>query len=251
MNQLTKHNKVLNLKIERKPHNQLDFLSLPVVKTHKLNSLVDLRPKMPPVYDQGHLGSCTANALCGLMEYNDSIQGSRLFLYYNERKLENDIAEDAGATLSDGIKCLVKYGVCSEQTWPYNPKKYTTKPEHNCYTEATAHKALTVKNIPNDMTYMKNSLSQDLPFVVGIEVFQSFMSNEVAKTGYVPMPSSDEESVGGHAVLCVGYNDEKKVWIIRNSWSDTWGDNGYFYLPYEYLLDSSLSSDLWIISNAS
>ena len=240
--------KILNLKIERLPYDQLNLVSLnlPILK----KPLVDLRQKMPPVYDQGELGSCTANALCALMEYIDHIKGSRLFLYYNERKIENDIPDDAGATLSDGIKCLVKYGICSETSWSYDQTKFTLKPPITCYNEALKYKALIVKNILQDMTHMKTLLVENNPFVVGIAVYESFMSDEVAKTGYVPMPSYDEICEGGHAVLCVGYDDKKRVWIMRNSWSDLWGDKGYFYLPYEYLLDSSLSSDLWTISKA-
>ena len=96
---------------------------------------------------------------------------------------------------------------------------------------------------------MKMSLSKANPFVVGIVVYESFESDTVAKSGYVPMPNvTSEAMLGGHAVLCVGYNDIKKVWIMRNSWGTSWGDRGYFYLPYAYLLDNTLTSDLWNIS---
>ena len=221
-------------------------------KVLNLPSHVDLRQTMPPVYDQGQLGSCTANALCSVMQYDDNIQGSRLFLYYNERKLENDINDDAGAALSDGIKCLQKYGVCPETMWVYDISKFVTKPTNECYDLALKHKAIKVKNILQDITAMKTALHNACPFVVGITVYESFESSIVAETGVVPMPTSNEKNLGGHAVVCVGYDDEKKVWIMRNSWGEAWSPEmkGYFTIPYLYLLDSSLASDLWYISKA-
>jgi C1A family cysteine protease len=243
-------NHPLNLKVERIHHTKLDCLEISKPSLHlPLPKLVDLRNKFQSVYDQGTLGSCTANALCGLMGYDDpSLFGSRLFVYYNERKLENDISDDNGASLSDGIKTLQKYGVCSETEWPYDITKFTVTPSSQCYTDALKHKALQVKNIHNDVTSMKNALAQGYPFVVGIVVYPSFETETVAQTGIVPMPDPTlEESIGGHAVVCVGYDDYKKCWIMRNSWGTGWGDAGYFYLPYLYLLDSSLASDLWNI----
>ena len=94
---------------------------------------------------------------------------------------------------------------------------------------------------------MKTSLVNGFPFVVGISIYSSFESYNVYATGIIPMPSKYDKLLGGHTVLCCGYDDSKQVWIMRNSWGVNWGDNGYFYLPYLYLLDSSLSTDLWNI----
>jgi len=241
-----KVNHPYNLTISRTHPTKLDILELPLL--NKLPEVVDLRHKFQTVYDQGKLGSCTANALCGLMGYDDNtLYGSRLFVYYNERKLENDIPDDAGASLSDGISTLQKYGVCQETEWPYDVNKFAVAPPPHCYTEARQHKALQVKHIYNDVTSMKSALAQGYPFVVGIVVYQSFESNEVAQTGLVPMPTETDQELGGHAVVCVGYDDNRRLWIMRNSWGTEWGDKGYFYLPYLYLLDSRLSSDLWNI----
>jgi C1A family cysteine protease len=82
-------------------------------------------------------------------------------------------------------------------------------------------------------------------------VFSGLESEEVAQTGVVPMPEEDEKSLGGHAIVCVGYDDKKKVWIMRNSWGETWGDKGYFYLPQEYLTDANIASDFWTIRKVS
>ena len=137
--------RIYNLKIERLHSSKITLMKLPI--NPKLPSLVDLRSKMPPVYDQGNLGSCTSNALCALVNYCDNgYVGSRLFLYYNERVLENTISWDSGATLYDGIKSLGTTGICPEIQWPYNISLYSTKPPAICYTDALKEKALKVQN---------------------------------------------------------------------------------------------------------
>jgi C1A family cysteine protease len=200
------------------------------------------------VFDQGSLGSCTANGLCALISYlQPGFMGSRLFLYYNERSLEGTVEEDSGAYVIDGINSLVKNGICKESMWPYDISKYKVKPSDSCYQNALDHQALKVKNLQQDREIMKKSLANGIPFVVGIAVYESFMSASVAKTGIVPMPKYREQLLGGHLVTCVGYDDKKGLWILRNSWGVEWGDKGYFYLPYQYLLKSQLTSDLWCI----
>ena len=172
---------------------------------------------------------------------------SRLFIYYNERVLENDILQDAGASLTDGIKTLEKYGVCPETMWPYDITKFAVKPTDSCYTEALNYTAITVANIQQNEQVMKSCLASGFPFVVGINIYTSFESDNVSMNGIVPMPNIQTEvCLGGHAIVCVGYNETQ--WIMRNSWGIGWGDKGYFYLPYQYLLDSTLSSDLWDIT---
>ena len=239
-----------NLNITRKSIEELDLLQHHELELSNINksNFVDLRSKFPPVFEQGKLGSCTANALCAIISYNiKDFIGSRLFLYYNERKLENDIPDDSGAELTDGIKSLQMYGICPETDWIYDISKYAIKPPDKCYIDATVHKAIQVKNLSNDITMMKNTLLSGYPFVVGINVFESFESEYVVKTGNVSMPHHNERCLGGHAIVICGYDDIKKIWIARNSWGSNWGDKGYFYLPYLYLVDSSLSSDLWTI----
>ena len=215
-------------------------------------SIVNLRNKMPPVYDQGLLGSCTANGLCALIEYiKPNFSGSRLFLYYNERYIKNTVNIDSGALISDGISSLQNNGICAESEWPYDINKFTIKPPNNCYNDALVHKVFNVAHIKQELIHMKNSLTQGCPFVVGIAIYASFESDNVAKTGNVNMPKPGEQFLGGHCVVCCGYNNNAKKWIMRNSWGSSWGDGGYFYLPYNYLLNSNLCSDLWAIHNIS
>ena len=238
--------RIFNVKINRLKKNQLKYRKQK--KIIKLPLIIDLREKCQPILDQGNLGSCTANALVSIVGYDKkSLFGSRLFLYYNERMLINTIHNDSGAYLSDGIKTLQTYGICQESSWPYDISKFTEKPPNNCYEEALENQALIVENIDNTIISMKTSLANNEPFVVGIAIYSSFQTIIVEKTGIVPMPSKKDYLLGGHAVVCVGYDERKKIWIMRNSWGTNWGDKGYFYLPYNYLIDDTLSSDLWII----
>jgi C1A family cysteine protease len=217
--------------------------------TVPLPSSVDLRSKCPPIYDQGQLGSCTANALAFLMSFDDlSLTPSRLFIYYNERVIENSIPTDSGASLSDGIQTLLTNGVCPEIKWPYIISQFAVKPTPPCYIDALQHKALQVFQVQQNITSMKSCLAQGLPFCCGIQVFSSFESQQVTRTGVVPLPSSRDQLLGGHAVACVGYNDVSQQFIMRNSWGTKWGQSGYFKLPYSYLLNPSLASDMWAIS---
>uniref|UniRef100_A0A6C0KGS6 Peptidase C1A papain C-terminal domain-containing protein n=1 Tax=viral metagenome TaxID=1070528 RepID=A0A6C0KGS6_9ZZZZ len=233
----------------KKPHPQHKHMMSIHSSTTTSFQKVDLRSKFPPPFDQGSLGSCTANALCGVIAYDmPGFIGSRLFLYYNERYIEKDVKDDGGAMLSDGVESLKIYGICPESDWKYDISKFSVKPSKKCYQDAVSHHSVNVKNINNTMKDMKNALSNGYPFVVGITIYESFESDEVAKTGMVPMPSSSETCNGGHAVVCVGYDDEKQVWIMRNSWGSKWGDGGYFYLPYAYLLSDDLATDLWCVT---
>lgn len=219
----------------------------------KLPQSVDLRASCPPVYDQGQLGSCTANAIAGALEFDQIKQKeqaftpSRLFIYFNERLKEGTVNSDSGAAIRDGIKSVNKQGACPEQEWPYNIAQFAAQPPAQCYQDALLHRSLSYQRVPQSLPQMKAVLASGSPFVYGFTVYESFESAEVAATGIVPMPGHNESVLGGHAVLCVGFDDAKQVFICRNSWSAQWGDQGYFYMPYAYLLSRGLASDLWTI----
>jgi len=210
-----------------------------------LPSTVDLRPKMPPVYDQGSIGSCTANVFVAAFQYLDpTFYGSRLFLYYNERVIQGNVNVDTGATLDDGIVTLTKEGVCSETIWPYIVKKFTTQPAKTSYINALKHKIIKYEYVQNTLFSIKQTLVSGVPILCGIAVYNSFEANIVTRTGVVPMPKLKDKLLGGHAVMIVGYNDSKQWWIMRNCWGPKWGDKGYFYLPYAYLLNPNLCTEL-------
>jgi C1A family cysteine protease/GH25 family lysozyme M1 (1,4-beta-N-acetylmuramidase) len=226
---------------------------------------VDLRPQCPPVYDQGQIGSCTANAIAGALEFDMMKQGlpsftpSRLFIYYNERSMERSVGFDSGAYIRDGIKSVASQGDCPESEWTYDATpadrngifppgaKAAMQPSPQCYSDAIHHQALKYQSIDRNLADMKGCLASGYPFVFGFTVYPSFESDIVASTGMVPMPASDETTIGGHAVLAVGFDDNKSCFIIRNSWGAGWGLQGYCYMPYAYLLDNNLADDFWTI----
>jgi len=211
---------------------------------------VDLRSKCSPIVDQGQLGSCTANAIAsGVREYvliNDEkrplIGLSRLFVYWNEREMENTINEDSGASLRDGMKVITKIGVCSELTMPYDTDKFTVAPTDFQIREAGQYKLTGYQRISN-LPQMKDALLHNHPIAMSTTLFESFESDETAKTGIVPMPQENEQQLGGHAMCIVGYDDKLNggCLIVRNSWGESWGDKGYCYIPYtmiKYFMDT-------------
>ncbi len=233
--------------------DQRDYLFGAIYKIPaKLPATVDLRSQCAPVEDQGNLGSCTANALAGALEFlerKDNVQFadlSRLFIYYNERVIENTVGSDSGAMLRDGIKTLAKQGVCTEALWPYVISKFTAKPTASCYKDGANHQITSYQRLMT-VDEMRSCLADGYPFVFGFTVYESFESATVARTGTMNMPKSGEKVLGGHAVMAVGYNDQQKRFIIRNSWGTGWGKQGYFTMPYAYLDDRKLSDDFWTI----
>lgn len=220
----------------------------------KLPTEVDLRPKCPPVYDQGQLGSCTANAIAGALEFDQMKQKqaehftpSRLFIYWNERYMEGTVDSDSGAFIRDGVKSVAKIGAPPETDWPYDISRFAEKPPEAAYDNALAHQAISYRRVPRSLQQMKACLASGLPFVFGFVVYESFESAEVARSGRVPMPRDGEAILGGHAVKAVGYRDEHQRFICRNSWNTSWGHGGYFSMPYPYLMQPSLSDDFWVI----
>jgi C1A family cysteine protease len=219
----------------------------------KLPAKVDLRPQCPDIYDQGHLGSCTANAIAAAMEFEQIKQKekyfmpSRLFIYYNERVMEHSVASDSGAQIRDGIKSVGKQGDCPEKLWPYDIAKFADKPPVSCYQNAVMHKVVLYQRVSRLIDQMKGCLASGYPFVFGFSVYESFMTQAVAKTGHANLPGPDERMEGGHAVMAVGYDDENQWFIVRNSWGTGWGMKGYFTLPYEYLENENLSDDFWTV----
>jgi C1A family cysteine protease len=226
----------------------------PLAMIGKLPPKLDLRPNCPPVYDQGQLGSCTGNAIAGAVQFEREKQKltpdfipSRLFIYYGERVIEGTVNTDSGAQIRDGIKVVANQGVPPETDWPYDISKFAQKPPPQAFADALTDRAVSYSRLAQSLTQMKGCLASGYPFVFGFTVYDSFESQQVAQTGVVPMPSSGESVLGGHAVMAVGYDDTQQRFIVRNSWGTGWGMQGYFTIPYAYLTDRSLASDFWTI----
>ena len=229
-------------------------------------SSVDLRSYCSAVEDQGELGSCTAHAGVGMIEYFERrafgkyIDASRLFLYKVTRELLG-LAGDDGAYLRDTMKALVLFGVPPEKYWPYDVARFNDDPSSFCFSFAQNYKAIeyyrldppgteTRKLLPR----IKETLSAQLPVMFGFSVYSSMPPLDDGK-GEIPYPDSGDTLEGGHAVLAVGYDDQKRVGakrgalLIRNSWSPRWGDGGYGWLPYAYV-QNGLADDFWTMVRA-
>jgi C1A family cysteine protease len=213
----------------------------------------DLRLKCPPVVDQGDLGSCTANALAcallfaGMRQGEAPVELSRLFIYYNERVMEDSVNEDSGAQIRDGIKSVVDQGACLELAWPYNVERFRDKPDDVAYFDAKQRRAVQYLRVLQHDLDIEACLAAGFPVVFGFTVYESFEDPEVARTGIVPMPKRSEQPIGGHAVTLVGYDKAARTFLVRNSWGPEWGQDGYFTMPYAYVLSQDLADDFWTI----
>jgi C1A family cysteine protease len=215
---------------------------------------VDLRPRLPPAFDQKHLNACSANAIAAAMWFVerkhaiDVARPSRLFLYYNERASEGVISINGTVSLRDGYTSVTRLGVCSERSWPYDVLRYRRRPPPRCYREALSRRAIWYGRLDRSLAELKGCLAEGYPFTVGISVYKSFTGRAVSRSGIVPMPRPHHEKrLGGHAMLVVGYSDSTRHFIVRNSWGPRWGDHGSCHLPYEYLMTATHAWDFWTV----
>jgi C1A family cysteine protease len=227
---------------------------------------VDLSPDFPPIENQGSLGSCTANAGVGILEYYERkafgrhLDASRLFLYKATRNLLGWTG-DTGAFLRTTMQALVLFGAPPESFWPYRIQDFDTEPTAFSYSFGERYRALQYYRLdPPDtgadelLARIKTNVAAKLPPMFGFTVFSSYV--QAADSGAIPFPTAGENKVGGHAVVAVGYDDAKSIQNhsggtatkgalrIRNSWGTGWGDDGYGWLPYEYVT-RRLAVDWW------
>jgi len=227
-----------------------DYLFTAVAPTSL--SSVDMRQYCTTMEDQGRLGSCTGHAVTSAMEIllnkaNKRIELSRLFVYYQARLLEGTASYDAGAYLRDAVKAANKWGASDERVWSYNIRLFNRPPAKAAYDDALKRRITEYRRCPT-FVEVRASLAQGYPVVGGIIVYSSFLSAITTKTGTVPHPNKKKEAIlGGHALCFVGYDDAREVFIVKNSWGISWGDNGYGYIPYSIVKDTTLAMDFWAI----
>lgn len=222
-------------------------------------------------YNQGDIGSCTANAFCmayqieTVVKEHNRVFLSRLDFYYNERLAEDPSKnpqdlKDSGGDVIDGLYIAKTRGICLESSWPYDVNKVEVCPPQTCTDEAGSYKISSYQRIPIDThtnKNIRNCILNKTGVLTAIGVYSSFESNSVASSGLVPLPkcinfedSNDPKDPfqGGHEVLIVAYNDNKKLYTCINSWGEDWGDKGFFYIPYDYIHNPKLTYELVTIS---
>jgi C1A family cysteine protease len=230
--------------------------------THPLPAKVDLRAKCSPVWNQGGLGTCTAHAVAAAFTYEQRMQGmrpinpSRLFIFFNERRITGQRGLTPVLYLRHALKAVTKNGVCHESAWPYteDPKKVRAKPSKDAFAAASTRKVFEYHRIPGSpksstlLRYLKRCLADGSPIVFGISIYASFETDETRKSGIMPTPDTQHERfMGGHAVMAVGYDDHKKAVLVRNSWGPAWGIKGHFWVPYKLITNPKLAHDFWTI----
>lgn len=230
----------------------------PASIARRLPAAVDLRRHCPPVYDQLHLNSCSANAIAAALRFDEIKEAravrhapSRLFIYYNERARAHVVDLNAPVSLRDGYRTIAKLGSCSEEMWPYQVRRFRRQPTPACYLAALRHVAIEYYRIRRAISQLRACLAAGYPFVLALAVHKSMLGREVRRTGVVPVPTRRDALVGGHAVLGVGYRHATRQFIFRNSWGRGWGDRGYGYLPYEFIASAALTWDFWTLRRAS
>jgi C1A family cysteine protease len=214
----------------------------------------DLSKNMNLIYNQGNIGSCTANALAWALKYRKrNVNPSRLYLYYYSRYFDyqqgdNRPSIDDGTTLEQGVNVLRRKGVCDESLYPYRTHLHGRQPPTYLNKNAITNRVLRYSFVRQNMDAMKACLNSGYPFVFGFLVYSSFENPSVDKTGIIPIPNTSTESLlGGHAVIAVGYDDSKQLIKFANSWGRGWGENGYGYIPYSYILNPSWTDDFWVL----
>ena len=225
--------------------------------------IVDLRKYVRKVYHQGNLGCCTANVICAAYELELKKEAephgyhyyhfdpSRLFLYYNSRVYKGVVNSDNGASLRDTLKAINDSGVCREELWPYKIQYFKKKPSKTSYDDAKGKTITKYESLGQQIHQLRACLRKGFAFAFGYHVYRNFV---IKKDGLMPMPSAEDikafTKTGGHCGLCVGYNDNTGCFTILNSWGETFGDKGYFYMPYDFIAIPLHAFNFWKIEKA-
>lgn len=217
---------------------------------------VDLRTGFPMVWNQGQLGSCVSHGILACDEFvqkkeklPEVFKGSKLYLYYNGRVIENTVNEDSGLQVRDGIKALNTKGICPETMWGYDISKFKEQPPPAAYTEGAKHPSVKYFKLQQGLSHLLACLDSGYPFVFGFNVYSYFESDEMNQTGLLTLPGANQSALGGHCVAAAGYSKDKQAILCRNSWGKDWSSamGGYFWMPFSYITNVNLASDIWTL----
>ena len=226
---------------------------LQVMAHDSMPSRIDLRAYCTPVEDQGTIGSCTANAVVGALEYHQNVAGqqivdlSRLFVYYNARRIGENEQDDAGATINHVMAATLAYGACPEKMWPYQKAMWKTRPTEDCYAAARQYGAVHFARTALGPD-CKAAVAAGLPVVFGISLPGQMLMVEGSQTGRIQKPTNGWlEGGGGHAMLIVGYDDSLNAWLVRNSWGTSYGEQGHVWIDYDVMTHYAWPTEYWTI----
>jgi len=235
-----------------------NITEIPLTDTYKPSevkvSSVDLRMNFSHIKNQGSQGSCSAFALSSIYEYilkiNNALDAdlSESFLYYNARKKSGKEASDCGSNFFDTISALSESGICTEDVFPYVDSEYDIEPPEEAYADGLKRLVKKARNVDVSVNDFRSALANGYPIAISLKIFDSF-SQQTA--GFIPRPSESEilsGNSGFHAMVICGFSDDKKVFIVRNSWGESFGENGYCYIPYSYIGDPALMNMACIIT---
>ncbi len=252
--------KIFNVK--RSPADERDFVFEPKRNAARskavlvLPDAVDLTAKLGiKPYNQYDMGSCTANAMAAAIQFLQKLEKqpknmpSRLFTYFISREIGGTVNEDGGAYIRDVVKATNKQGFIFEKQWTYTRKNLFTRPSEELFQDATTRRIDRYERIEDgNVAKMMSCLAEGFPFIFGMVVFNRPF--EIARvTGAMPMPTKKDENIGGHAVLCIGYDAKRKAFKVRNSYGQSWGDKGHFWLPFDFADNANLMWDCWVVKD--
>lgn len=238
---------------KRGPVDERDFISkrqttAPTELPDEFQLPVDI-----PIYDQQNLGSCVSNSTCVCYRFEAwqlhntfGFEPSRLFLYYNTREIEGTIYEDSGAYIRDAFKALNKKGLCEEQYFPYIESTFTDAPTQQAYKNGLKYQTLEYARVNQTVDAIRDVLCSGAAVTFGFDVYDSFFDENKWVDNVMPIPKKGEELLGGHAISCIGFSVEKQAFLIQNSWGEDWGDNGLFWMPFDFVI-SEHCDDFWCI----
>lgn len=212
---------------------------------------VDLRPQLPPIWNQGSIGSCTAHAVAVAhivaQKRNRAkpVMPSRLALYFNSRALRGWQNQDFGAYICDVFKVIAKQGVANEKLYPYLTSKVFLKPPASVTKDALLNQAVVYRKLNStNAKEIKAALADGHVVVFGSVLYEGY--DQLNASNLMPNPDLTAKQVGGHAMALCGYDSAKQQFLVRNSWGCSWGDKGYHWCHESYITDISLTDDMWI-----
>lgn len=219
-----------------------------------LPNAVDLRAMFPPAKDQGRIGACTAYAIIAALEYHAAKSGhatldlSEFFVYYEARAISGKKELGEGSNYANAIDALKKFGICRQESWPNAPSEVDVKPTQEAYEEASQHRLTIAKRVERDLNSIRGALAEGFPVLIAVKTSIHIREKASLHDGYIPFPKPDEVHQGsGHAMLIVGYDAAQRIFIVRNSWGEDWGDGGYCYMDEKYILDETLCYSRYIL----